>query len=225
MSLELLVKKTFASLGYQIQQVPSHVWESDPKLQDIARRISGVTLLDPWRLQLLYRAAQQAAKLPGDVAEVGVYRGGTARLLCEAFEGAPKEIHLFDTFGGMPEVDAAKDKHKAGDFSDTSLDSVQRFLEGCGAARFHQGTFPQSAAGLEAARFALVHVDVDIYTSVKACCDFFYTRLAPGGIIVFDDYAVPSCPGARKAVDEFFAGKPERPLPLPTGQCLVVKLP
>ena len=45
------------------------------------------------------------------------------------------------------------------------------------------------------------------------------------GFLVFDDYGFPSCAGARRAVDEFFANKPEVPLCLPTGQCLVVKLP
>jgi len=46
-----------------------------------------------------------------------------------------------------------------------------------------------------------------------------------GGCMIFDDYGFPSCPGARRAVDEAFADKPEIPLCLPTGQCMVVKLP
>ncbi len=41
---------------------------------------------------------------------------------------------------------------------------------------------------------------------------------------MFDDYGFASCPGARRAVDEFFVDKPERPLGLQTGQALVVKL-
>jgi O-methyltransferase len=43
--------------------------------------------------------------------------------------------------------------------------------------------------------------------------------------MVFDDYGEPTCPGARKAVDEFFADKPETPIYIPTGQCLVHRLP
>lgn len=223
MGLELFVKKAFGKLGYQIQQVPVRLWEDDPKLSALIRKLSGVSLLDPWRLQVLYRAALQGAKVPGDAAEVGVYRGGTARLLSEALEGSGKTLHLFDTFGGMPETDAGKDKHRAGDFADTSLDAVSRFVDSR-SARFHQGFFPETAKGLESARFSIVHVDVDIYHSVKDCCGFFYERLNPGGLVVFDDYALPSCPGARKAVDEFFADKPERPIGLPTGQALVAKL-
>ena len=48
--------------------------------------------------------------------------------------------------------------------------------------------------------------------------------LLKGGFIIFDDYGFPTCPGARQAVDEFFAGKPEKLLAMPSGQCVVVKI-
>jgi len=37
-----------------------------------------------------------------------------------------------------------------------------------------------------------------------AATEFFYSWLETGGVIVFDDYGWPSCPGARAAVDEVF---------------------
>jgi O-methyltransferase len=39
--------------------------------------------------------------------------------------------------------------------------------------------------------------------------------------MVCDDYGFASCPGARKAVDEYFAGKPDVPIELPSGQALI----
>jgi O-methyltransferase len=69
----------------------------------------------------------------------------------------------------------------------------------------------------------MVHIDADIYQSVKDSCTFFYPRLESGGIMVFDDYGFPSCPGARKAVDEFFSDKEEFPFYLPSGQCFIVR--
>ncbi len=42
--------------------------------------------------------------------------------------------------------------------------------------------------------------------------------------MVFDDYGFPAARGEKEAVDEFFAGKPEYPLALPTGQAIVIKL-
>ena len=74
-------------------------------------------------------------------------------------------------------------------------------------------------------RFAFVHVDVDLYSSVRDCCEFFYPRLSGGASMVFDDYGFPHYrDAAKRAVDEYFADKPERPLVLASGQCVVVKL-
>jgi hypothetical protein len=42
--------------------------------------------------------------------------------------------------------------------------------------------------------------------------------------MLFDDYGFPACPGARKAVDEFFRDRPEAPVVLATGQAVVIKL-
>jgi O-methyltransferase len=52
---------------------------------------------------------------------------------------------------------------------------------------------------------------------------FVWLRLTLGGFIVFHDYGFPSCPGARAAVDEFFAARTCVPLCLPTGQAVVFK--
>jgi O-methyltransferase len=123
----------------------------------------------------------------------------------------------------MPATNAAFDKHLVGEFSDTSLAAVQERLKDCGNVRFYQGLFPATSGPIAQIKFSLVHVDADIYDSVRACCEFFYSRLEKNAIMLFDDYGFPTCPGARKAVDEFFSDKPEVPFYLPTGQCLIVR--
>ena len=50
----------------------------------------------------LYNAVRDTVKVPGDIAEVGVYRGGSAKLICEA--KGHKKLHLFDTFEGLPDL-------------------------------------------------------------------------------------------------------------------------
>ena len=72
---------------------------------------------------------------------------------------------------------------------------------------------------------ALAHIDVDIYEPTLASCAFFYPRMTPGGILLFDDYGFPACRGEKEAVDSFFADKPESVITLPSGQALVIKLP
>lgn len=204
---------------------PIRPWDDDPAFSKLMKPISSRTLVDPVRCFLLYKLALQCRKIGGDVAEVGVYRGGTARLLAEAFGQTKKTIHLFDTFSGMPPADPKKDWHRRGDFDDTSLTSVRSFLMDYSSVRLHAGLFPQTAASLETgSTFSFVHVDVDIYQSVLDSCCFFYPRLERGGVMVFDDYGFLTCPGAKLAVDEFFQENPEEPCYLPTGQCLVIKI-
>lgn len=203
--------------------LPLPVWNDDREFTKILRKIE-YTLVDHSRCYMLYQFAKQACEFQGDVAEVGVYKGGTAKLLAEAFACRPdKTVHLFDTFEGMPRTDPKMDLHHAGDFTDTSLEAVQKQLRDNRNARFYKGFFPETAGPVAGNRFCLVHVDADIYQSVKDCCAFFYPRLEKAGIMIFDDYGFSSCPGARKAVDEFFADKPEFPFYLPSGQCVVAK--
>lgn len=186
--------------------------------------IAPVATVSVDRCYILWTLAQQALGRGGDFLECGVYQGGTARLLAELASRRQQgpHLHLFDTFTGMPET-GATNLHEAGDFADTSLDRVRTFVGHSPIVSYHVGQIPKSFAGLEELRFALAHIDVDIFQSVTDCCEFAYPRLLSGGILIFDDYGFPSCPGARKAVDDFFADKPERPLVLSTGQSVVFR--
>lgn len=142
-------------------------------------------------------------KIPGSVAEAGVYKGGCARLLATIFQD--KEILLFDSFEGMKENDSdPTGLHKVGDFSDTSLESVQEFLRDKPNCKFFPGWFPDTASSLKDETFAFVHADMDYYQSTVSCIEVFWPRLNPGGIMVFDDYEWVACPGVKKALDEYF---------------------
>ena len=202
---------------------PMSLWRTDAAFGKLMSQIP-YTLVDRVRCFMLYQFAQQASRLEGEFAEIGVYKGGTAKLMAKTIEATGKVIHLFDTFEGMPETDPDKDHHLKGDFDDTSLAQVKKSLDGCGNVRFYPGYFPATAGPIKDLSFSLAHIDVDIYQSVRDCCDFFYPRMTRGGLMVFDDYGFESCPGAKAAVDEFFHDKPERPCYNITGQCLVTKL-
>jgi O-methyltransferase len=200
-------------------------WDHDAPFEKLMEQIVGKTLVDRIRCYMLYQYAAQVTSLAGDVAEVGVYKGGTARLLAKAFKPTQKTIHLFDTFAGMPATaDPRRDRHKQGDFHDTSLETVRAYLSDCPNVTFYQGLFPATATPVEHKTFCFVHVDADIYRSVWDCCAFFYPRLERGGMMIFDDYGEKHCPGAKAAVDQFFAETPETACYLPTGQCVVARL-
>lgn len=203
-------------------------WFQPEFLAQIEGAVRENTLLSEDRLYLLASLARQCAHLEGELAECGVYRGGSALLLARvlADAGAARPLHLFDSFEGMPSsVTRARDSHRQGDFGDTTLDHVRSLMAAFPFVTTHPGFIPGTFAGLGDRRFSLVHVDVDVYQSTLDCLAFFYPRMVSGGMFLFDDYGFRIYKDAeRRAADEFFADKPERPIALPTGQALVIKL-
>jgi O-methyltransferase len=191
--------------------------------------------LEPWdtvrrdMLILLLRKIVER-QVPGDLAELGVYKGGTARLIHHYVP--ERTLHLFDTFSGFDERDVGRERQKTGlaadqkAFSDTSIELVLRNVQRLNDnIEVHPGFFPQSVpAPLKEKQFAFVHLDADLYEPIMAGLEFFYPRSAPGGVIVVHDYN--SWPGARRAVDLFFQDKPETPIPMPdkSGSVVIVKL-
>ena len=127
----------------------------------------------------------------------------------------------------MLKVDSNEDLHDIGDFSDTSFHKVQSLMEPKQSHNFvvvlKQGWIPKSFNGLEDSKFSFVHIDLDLYESIKNTLSFIYPRLLKGGVLVFDDYGFASCPGAKKAVDEFVNQVGESLLVLSTGQAIIIK--
>ena len=54
-------------------------------------------------------------------------------------------------------------------------------------------------------RFAMVHVDVDVYEATKCILENIWKKVVPGGIILLDDYGIVE--GGTQAIDEFFSNK------------------
>jgi len=200
-------------------------WTGDERFRSLLNIISGRTLIDPERLYMIYQLAGFASKnLPGAVAEVGVYKGGSARIIVDRFLAFPpyhRKILLFDTFEGMPDANPGIDLHKKGDFGDTSAESVRSFLQNLEGVELRVGRFPESLRDGDAGPFAFVHADADIYGSTADIIGFFRPFIVPGGMILFDDYGFPSCPGAKKAVDDLLPATDV--VYLPTGQALFIK--
>jgi ADP-heptose:LPS heptosyltransferase len=174
------------------------------------------SLLDPHRILAVLELVKFAAsKSDGEVIEMGVYRGGSAAAIGWMLRSAGLErtVHLFDTFGGMPTT-MELDTHEEFDFSDTSVKTVAESLNRVVAGfpfRFHPGLFSDTLQEVSERHFCFAHIDADLYQSVREACEFVYPRMDAGGIMLFDDYAAPSCPGAKKAVDDFFQDKIEKP--------------
>jgi O-methyltransferase len=171
----------------------------------------------------LHNLVQKVKHLDGEMAEVGVYQGGSATLISRV--KGDKPLHLFDTFEGLPEPDKKlDDKMVKGDMSNTSLEKVKKNLESFVNVFFYKGFFPATAGPIGNKKFCFVNNDTDIYDSSKAFLEFFYTRVVKGGIILTHDYSDTRTPGVKKAFDEFFADKPEFINEIWETQAYVVKL-
>jgi hypothetical protein len=183
----------------------------------------------PDRCYLLHHFCRHGLLGSGDIAECGVFQGGTAHLLAQTAKDAsvqPATLHLFDTFEGMPpDAQPDRDYHAPGDFANTSLEYVQQRLAKYPFAQFHPGLVPETLSEVDSdARFSFVHLDMDLYRPTLDACRWFWPRIIPGGLIVFDDYGFyPYRNAARAAIDEWFTDQPERPIVLPTGQGLAIK--
>jgi O-methyltransferase len=161
----------------------------------------------------------------GQIIECGVYKGGSAKLILDVIRMTHQDrlFIMFDTFEGMPQIDQADNYHKMGDFADTSVEQVHNLLTGYNY-NLIQGLFQERFKQFPDWCFSFAHIDVDLYQSTKECCEYIYPRMQRTGIMLFDDYGFDTCLGAKKAVDEFFADKGEKPIILPTGQAFVIRL-
>lgn len=191
---------------------------------ELHKKISSHTVVTIERCWTLWQMANQVASVKGDIMETGVFQGGTAYLLRKVAEKQGKDLYLFDSFEGMKVTDAKLDRHLEGDFSDTSVEAVQRVVGAAPFIHYCKGWVPDSFASLEDRSFSFAHIDLDLYQGIFDALSFVYPRMPAGGVIVCDDYGFASCPGARRAVEDFFSDKPEKPLALLTAQALIVKL-
>lgn len=200
-------------------------WLGDPEFRGLYDGIERHTVVSPDRCYMLFALARYASQLNGDFAECGVYKGGTALLLSRILTSASakKDLLLFDSFEGLPQSSTADNYYKGGEFSNTSAEAVANLVSGFEFARIRKGWIPETFKGLEDKRFAFVHVDVDLYQPALDCCSFFYPRLVPGGVLLFDEYGFPSARGEKQAVDEWCAGQADHPISLVSGQGMIVK--
>ncbi len=162
----------------------------------------------------------------GNVAECGVFRGASAYFLAQAIirEGADRTLHLFNSFEGLSEPQALDGTHwTKGDLSCGRSDVEAELAPVSSVIQIHPGWIPSKFGEVGNEQFCFVHVDVDLYQPTRDAIEFFYFRLVPGGVLVCDDYGFETCPGARRAMDEFFNKCSEPIIHLPTGQGVVIK--
>ena len=195
---------------------------------DAARGLPKTRIID--RRFTLAQFAKSVRHLRGSTAECGVLGGVGSAVICRTLEFTYRddESHYgFDSFEGLSEPDAVDlSPHawqKKGSLA-ISPQIAQQNLADFSFCTLVKGWIPACFEPAKHERFRLAHIDLDLYQPTLDSLDFFYPRMEPGGAFVFDDYGHLTCVGVRKAVDEFFADKPERVLETVDGVAFAFKV-
>lgn len=175
-----------------------------------AHTMIGLARLD--NIQMAIETAL-ADRVPGDLVETGVWRGGAAIfmravLLANGIED--RTIWACDSFAGLPPPEPEQYPSDAGDphytvpYLSVGIDQVRanfnKFDLLDDKVRFVEGYFEDTLATLPAECFAVLRLDGDMYASTTVALKSLYDRLSPGGFAIVDDYHLGPC---RQAVDDF----------------------
>ena len=149
----------------------------------------------------------EAMNVAGSMAELGTYRGDFAWQLNARFP--ERTLFLFDTFEGFDARDISTEQHRSNakasehDFGDTHEADVLARMPYEEKVVICKGFFPETTAGMEDERYAVVSLDVDLYAPTLAGLVYFYPRLSEGGAILLHDYNSLRFDGVRRAVADY----------------------
>jgi O-methyltransferase len=172
----------------------------------------------------------------GDIVECGVWRGGSMQAIARILAArgvTDRELHLFDTFEGMPpptQEDVRQGGPPAAELLATrprtakvwaiaDLEDVRAGMAQipypANRIHYHQGLVEETIPDGAPEQIALLRLDTDWYASTKHELEHLYERVPSGGVVIIDDYDYWE--GSRKAVDEFVARTGARLLLAPMG--------
>jgi O-methyltransferase len=177
-------------------------WLDDKDFLDVYQQVKENTLVDIYRCYELWNIAKQANKIDGDAIEVGVWKGGTGAIIAKAFKN---QVNLCDTFMGVVKATDKDNRYVGGEHADTSIEIVQTLFNKLSISNYSilQGIFPDDTAHLLGNKnFSFCHIDVDVYKSAKEIFNWVFSRMLPGGVVVFDDYGFAACEGVTELVND-----------------------
>jgi len=204
-----------------------------------ARGIAASHGVDPkmeWRVHVALWAAARALEASGDFVECGVNAGFVSSAIMRylGWQKTGRRFHLVDTFAGpvlaqysQPEIDrgrlqTAQSALAAGAYV-TDLERIRANFAEWPNAVVVQGAVPAVLPSVDASAVAFLHLDMNCASPEQAALEFFWRRIAPGGVVLLDDYAYYENESLAQAIDSLAARLGFGVLSLPTGQGLIMK--
>jgi O-methyltransferase len=175
--------------------------------------------MNPLDAYALYSIVHMQASIPGSMAEVGMYRGGSARIIC-SLKGA-KKFYGFDTFQGLPGRDHQDEKwFRAKQFS-ADKQVVAASLSGFKDVVLTEGVFPASGSVLDGQRLSFANLDVDLYSGMISSLNFLWDKLSDRGVILIHDAHLS---GVKKAITEFLENQEAMRFDAGCSQAALIKI-
>ncbi|MGQ9505442.1 MAG: TylF/MycF/NovP-related O-methyltransferase [Thermogutta sp.] len=222
-NLKKAIKSAIQRTGFEIRRLPRTPrgqspyelvtpladyapWKADEEFLRAYQAVRYHTLVDIYRCWELWMLVEQAAKVPGAILEVGVWRGGTGVLIAYRASqiGITDPVYLCDTFSGVVKAGDEDSYYRGGEHADTSVAIVEALAESLGVTniRILQGIFPEETCSLvEAASLRFCHIDVDTHNSARDILLWVWPRLSHHGLVVYDDFGFRACPGITRHVE------------------------
>lgn len=156
-----------------------------------------------------------SVKVPGCVVECGVWKGGMIAAIAQTM-GPERHYYLFDSFEGLPpaqEIDGfAAQEYQRNDLAPNYYDNCRIGSEYAYDAMTQAGVFFSVYHGWFKdtlpsfplhTPIALLRLDGDWYESTMTCLTNLYDKVAPGGMIIIDDFF--AWEGCSTATLDFFS--------------------
>lgn len=146
------------------------------------------------------RNYEKMNKVDGSIVECGVWRGGASIFLSLLFPD--KEVWCCDSYEGFQPLEQttykfAGERHTP-DFSQSphgplsiSLEEVKQNFKNFGIdndrVKFLKGFVNQTLPSSPIEKISILRLDVDSYSATLDVLDNLYSKVQPGGYIIFDD--------------------------------------
>jgi hypothetical protein len=155
--------------------------------------------------------------------EIGSYLGFGSRIM---LRNSTKDLVVVDSFEGLSTPNEYDGNYwKPGDLSVSDLQFRKNISEFSSRVKIHKGWIPKVFESIAIDKISFIYIDVDLYEPTKSALNWAVRYLDQKAFILCDDYGFKTCPGVKRACDEFVSENPEFVvLPLPVGSALIFRV-
>jgi hypothetical protein len=170
------------------------IWAMAPRFMWNGRKVETASGYSE-HLAIASHIIGMSAQTQGCVVECGCYKGGSTVNLSLASALAGRELHVFDSFDGLPtplngdaqntlHLDRATNTYERGMYAgslEEVRDNIRRFGD-ISVCRFHKGWFEETLPGFSSP-CVTAFVDVDLRSSLETCVKAIWPLMVEGGAL------------------------------------------